>query len=48
MAVETELEFLHVENIAAIDIHQHLLNVYGDQTVDVSTEAVGSAFQQWQ
>jgi len=30
-------EFLHVEKIAPNDIHQHLLNVYGDQTVDVST-----------
>ena len=30
-------EFLHVEKMAPTDIHQHLLNVYGDQTVDVST-----------
>ena len=30
-------EFLHAEKIAPIDIHQCLLNVYGDQTVDVST-----------
>jgi len=30
-------QFLHVEKIAPIDIHQYLLNVYGDQTVDVST-----------
>jgi len=26
-----------VDKKAAIDIHQHLLNAYGDQTVDVST-----------
>ena len=32
------MEFLHVEKIApSCDIHQRLLNVYGDQTVDVST-----------
>jgi hypothetical protein len=30
-------EFLHAEEIAPTDIHQHLLNVYRDQTVDVST-----------
>ena len=30
-------QFLHVEKMAPIDIHQYLLNVYGDQTVDVST-----------
>ena len=30
-------EFLHAEKMAPIDIHQHLLNIYGDQTVDVST-----------
>ena len=30
-------EFLHVEKFAPIDIHQLLLNVYEDQTVDVST-----------
>ena len=30
-------EFLHVEKIATTDIHQHLLNIYGDRTVDVST-----------
>ena len=30
-------EFLHVEKVAPIDIHQHLLNVSGDQIVDVST-----------
>ena len=28
------IEFLHVEKMAPFDIHQHLLNVYGDQTVD--------------
>jgi len=31
------IEFLHVEKIAPSDIHRRLLNVYGDQTVDVST-----------
>ena len=31
------IEFLHAEKIAPSDIHQRLLNVYGDQTVDVST-----------
>ena len=30
-------EFLHAEKIAPTDIHQCLLNVYGDQTVKVST-----------
>jgi len=30
-------EFLHVENIEPVDIHQHLLSVYGEQTVDEST-----------
>ena len=29
--------FLHVEKMAPTDIHQCLLNVSGDQTVDVST-----------
>jgi hypothetical protein len=31
------IEFLHAEKIAPNDIHRRLLNVYGDQTVDVST-----------
>ena len=31
------IEFLHVKKMAPIDICQCLLNVYGDQTVDVST-----------
>ena len=31
------IEFLCVENMAPIDIHQHLLNICRDQTVDVST-----------
>ena len=30
-------EFLRAENMAPIDTHQRLLNVYGDQTADVST-----------
>jgi len=29
------IEFLHVENTAPTDIHWHLQDVYGDQTVDV-------------
>jgi len=31
------IEFLHAEKIAPNDIHRRLLNVYGDQTVDVNT-----------
>ena len=31
------IEFLHAEKIAPKDIHRRLVNVYGDQTVDVST-----------
>jgi len=31
------LEFLHMEKMAPTDIHEHLLNFYGDQTVIVST-----------
>ena len=31
------MEFLREEKVAAIDIHQHLLNVYENQMVDVST-----------
>jgi len=31
------IEFLHAEKNAPNDIHQCVLNVYGDQTVDVST-----------
>jgi len=31
------IEFLHAEKIAPNDIHGRLPNVYGDQTVDVST-----------
>ena len=30
-------EFLHVEKMVPIDLHGCLLNVYADQTVDVST-----------
>ena len=41
-------EFIHMEKIASIDIYQHLLNIYGDQTVDVSSEVVGTVLQQWQ
>ena len=28
------IEFLHVEKMAPTDIHGHLLNIYGDQTVE--------------
>jgi hypothetical protein len=31
------IEFLHAEKIATNDIYRRLLNVYGDQTTDVST-----------
>jgi hypothetical protein len=31
-------EFFHAENIATGHIHRSLLDVYGDQTADVSTE----------
>ena len=31
------IEFLHAEKIAPSDIHWHLLDVYGDHTVDIST-----------
>ena len=37
MKLQSATEFLHVEKIATTDIHQHLLNIYGDRTVDVST-----------
>ena len=30
-------EFLHVEKMAHADIRWHLVDIYGDQTVDVST-----------
>ena len=30
-------EFPHAEKMAPTDIHQCLLNIYGDQTADVST-----------
>ena len=30
-------EFLHVEMMTPTDIHQFLLNVYGEQTVDKNT-----------
>jgi len=31
------VKFLHTEKISPIDIHWPLLNIYEDQTVDVST-----------
>ena len=36
MKQRCEIEFLHVENMAPIYIHQHLLNIYGGQTEDMS------------
>ena len=36
------------EKMAATDIHWHLLNIFGDQTVDVGMWDVGGVFQQWQ
>ena len=30
-------EFLHAEKTVSTDVHLHLLNIYGDQTVNVST-----------
>ena len=41
------IDFLHSKIIVPTDIHQYLLNAYGDQTVDVSSEVVGDVFQQW-
>jgi len=35
--VRCAIEFIHAEKVAAIDIHQCSLNIYGDQRVDVST-----------
>ena len=37
MKQRCETEFFHVEKAAPTDIHWHLVNVYGDQTVDVSS-----------
>ena len=37
MKQSCDVEFIHAENMAPTDIHQHLLNVYGDQIVDVNT-----------
>jgi len=37
MKKQCVIEFLCVEKMAPVNIHQHLLNVYGDQTLDVST-----------
>jgi hypothetical protein len=31
------IEFLHAKKIAPVGIHRRLLNVYGNQIVDVST-----------
>jgi len=37
MAQRRGIAFLHVEKMTPVEIHQRLLNVYGNQTVDVST-----------
>jgi len=39
---EGGIGFFHVEKMAATDIHGHLLNIYRDKRVDVST-VVGGA-----
>jgi len=36
------IEFLHVEKMAPIDTHWHLLNVYGDHAVDVSKKVLAN------
>ena len=41
------IEFFSAEKVAPVVIYLHLLNIYGAQTVDVSSEAVGGTFQQW-
>jgi len=38
MEVYKVTEFLYVEKMAPTDIHQHLQNAYGVQTVDFSTD----------
>jgi len=35
------IEFLPAERMTPFDIHQHLPNISGDQTVDVSTVRAG-------
>ena len=42
-----QIEFLHVEKMTSIDIHQCLLNAYGDQTVNVSTVKAGLCGQRF-
>jgi len=42
------IEFLHVEKMATIATQWHLLNIFGDQTVDVSAVRQWVLFQQWQ
>jgi len=37
MKQRCSIESLHAEKIAPIDIYHRLLNVYGDQTMDVNT-----------
>jgi len=47
MEQRSGIEFLQVELMAPSGIHQHLLNIYGDQTVN-GTARDGEVFQQWQ
>ena len=47
METKCVTEFLHAEIMASTDIHQYLLNVDGDQTVDMSIVGLDGAFQQW-
>ena len=42
------IEFLHAETVAHTYIHSCLLNVYGDQAVDVNTVRVGLCGQLYQ
>jgi len=38
---------LHVEKMAPNDVHQQLLNIYGDQRGHERSEAAGGVLQQW-
>jgi len=40
-------EFLHKEKMTPTGIHLHLLTIYGDQTMDVSTVRQGGVYHQW-
>ena len=45
MKQRSGIEFLHTEKLAPVDFH--LLNIYGNQTVDLNSGVVGGVFQQW-